>query len=445
MSVVIEPQQQIPVHLETDVLVVGGGPAGVSAALSAARMGAKVTLMERYGFLGGLATGGYVLMIPNLNNGAGLEMGGIIQEWMDRLSVHPGGILGPNRSDAGAKEGPAFDKWAAIYACSCNGMINHTLRIDPEMGKVVLSEMLEEAGVHLLLHCWGTKAYMEDGKLQGVIFESKEGRRVVLAKTIIDASGEGDVFASAGAEFDNSVDPAVRNSNMGEPFRLAGADYAKFHNYRAQNKEECAAKIEKLKSEVAGFYLTLSLASRNDNIWVNNRIPGRHDLSVEDITAVECQVKRAIPKIISYLRAEIPGFENCYLMDIASVVGARHARRLKGLYQLTMDDLKAGVKFEDSIAATPAMHAFNGNKDETNLYIPYRSLVPEKLDGLIAAGRCLCADIRAHNWINLIPHSMATGEAAGVAAVLSVNSGKNYRDLDVSEIQGQLKKQGVVL
>lgn len=445
MKAIVEPQQNIPIHLETDVLVVGGGPAGAAAAIAAARLGVKVTLMERYGFLGGLATGGYVLMIPNLNNGAGLAMGGILLEWMDRLSEHPGGILGPSKADAGVTEGPVFEKWKSIYACSCNGIINHSLRIDSEMGKVVLSEMMEEAGVKLLLHCWGSRAYMEDGQLRGVIFESKEGRRVVLAKTVVDASGEGDIFASAGAEFDNSIDPTVRNSNMGEPFRLAGCDYMRFHNWRAANKEECAAKIDKLKKEVAGFYLTLSLASRNDNIWVNNRIPDRHDLSVEDITAVECEVKRAIPKIISYLRAEIPGFEDAYLMDIASAVGARHSRRLKGLHQLTMEELKEGVKFPDRIAAIPAQHAFNGNKDETNIYIPYGSLVPEKLDGLIAAGRCLCADIKGHNWVNLIPISMATGEAAGVAAALSVTSGKTYRDLDVQEIQAQLIRQGVAL
>lgn len=443
LRTITEPTKTIPVFDETDVLVVGGGPAGTAAAVSAARNGARVILLERYSFLGGLATGGQVLIVPNLNNGAGLAIGGIQQEWMDRLEKYPGGVLGPASQDAGKTEAGLMKKWGAIYATSWGGKVVYTTRIDPEMSKVVLDEMAAEAGVTVYYHSWGTSAYMEDGKLRGVIFESKEGRMAILARLVVDATGEGDIFASAGAEYDDHFDPALRNSNMGEPFRLAGADYDKFDAYRIANKEECTKKMDILKKDIAGFYLTTSLASRKDNIWVNNRIPARHSMKVRDLSAVESQIKQAIPKIIEYLRNEVPGYENCYLMDIASVIGARHSRRLKALYQITMDDLKTGKTYEDAIAVTPAMHAFNAPGAEIPMSIPYRALIPEKLDGLIAAGRCLSADVAAHNWLNLIPHSVATGEAAGAAAAMALKKDCELRDINVADLQKRLQEQGV--
>lgn len=443
LRTIMEPAVQIPVFEETDVLVVGGGPAGTAAAISAARGGAKVILLERYSFLGGLATGGQVLIVPNLNNGAGLAIGGIQQEWMDRLKKYPGGVLGPAPKDAGSTDEALMKKWGSVYATSWGGKVVYTTRIDPEMSKIVLDEMASEAGVTIYYHSWGTKAYLEDGKLKGVIFESKEGRMVILARLVIDATGEGDIFASAGAEYEDHFDPALRNSNMGEPFRLAGADYDRFDAYRAANRDECNQKMDYLKKEVAGFYLTTSLASRTDNIWVNNRIPARHSMKVRDLSAVESQIKHAIPKIIDFLRKEIPGYEDCYLMDIASVIGARHSRRLKALYQITMDDLKSGKTYDDAIAVTPAMHAFNAPGAEIPMSIPYRALIPEKLDGLIAAGRCLSADVAAHNWLNLIPHSVATGEAAGAATAMALKLGIELRDINVVELRKVLMNQGV--
>ena len=186
-------------------------------------------------------------------------------------------------------------------------------------------------------------------------------------------------------------------------------------------------------------------ANRNDNVWVNNWITGRDSMSVKDLTAVEQQVKHAIPIAIDYLRHQLPGFEGCYLMDIASIVGARHSRRIKGEYKITMEDLKSGKTYADTIAMTPAMHSFNNPGAEIPMSIPYRALVPEALENLIAAGRCLSADVQAHNWLNLIPHSVATGEAAGAAAALAVHSGATPRKVDIGKLQVTLKNQGVYL
>lgn len=441
---ILEPEAKIPVFDEADVLVVGGGPAGSSAAISAARNGAKVVLLERYGFLGGLVTGGQVTMIPNLDNGTGVKVLGIQQEWMDRLAQYPDAVFGPKQQEAGSQNAALLDKWSRYFGNVWNGKVIYTTFIDPEMMKVVLTDMVSEANVNVYYHCWAAKAYMEDGALKGVFFESKEGRKAVLAKVIIDATGEGDIFASAGAAFDIDVDPTIRNSNMTECFRIAGCDYAKYAAYRAAFPEEYAEKMAGL-NETVGFRMMPIPANRNDNVWVNNWITGRDSMSVKDLTAVEQQVKHAIPIAIDYLRHQLPGFEGCYLMDIASIVGARHSRRIKGEYKITMEDLKSGKTYADTIAMTPAMHSFNNPGAEIPMSIPYRALVPEALENLIAAGRCLSADVQAHNWLNLIPHSVATGEAAGAAAALAVHSGVTPRKVDIGKLQVTLKNQGVYL
>ncbi len=446
MKTIWEPSASIPVFDETDVLVVGGGPAGSAAAISAARNGAKVVLLERYGFLGGLVTGGQVTMIPNLDNGSGVQVLGIQQEWMERLAKLPDAVFGPNKKDAGKSDAPLVQKWSNYFGDVWNDKVCYTTFLDPELLKIVLAEMVVESKATVYFHGWAVKAYLEDGRLKGVFFESKEGRKAILAKVIIDATGEGDIFASAGAEFDDAIDPTIRNSNMSECFRIANTDYAKYARYKVSNSAEFGAKLKALH-QLAGFNLLPIPANRNDNVWVNNWIVGKNSMSVKDLSAVEIEVKRAIPKVIQFLRNEMPGFENCYLMDIASIIGVRHSRRIKGHYRITMDDLKTGKTYPDVIAVTPAMHSFNNPGAEIPMQIPYRALVPEKaeLDNLIAAGRCLSADVRAHNWLNLIPHSVATGEAAGAAAYLAAASSVAPRSIDVAALQKILKKQGVYL
>ena len=444
MRTVLEPQTQIPVYDEADVLVVGGGPAGSAAAISAARNGAKVILLERYGFLGGLVTGGQVCMIPNLDNGTGDKVLGIQKEWMTRLGKYPDAVFGPKDREAGSTNSELVKKWSNYFGTVWNNRVMYTTFIDPELMKIVLNDMVEEAKVTVYFHCWAAKAFMDEGTLKGVFFESKEGRKAILAKVVIDATGEGDIFASAGAEFDNSIDPTIRNSNMAECFRLANTDYAKYAAYKAAFPEECARKLQCL-NETAGYKLLPIPSNRNDNMWVNNWIPERNSMKIQDLTYVEMKIKKAIPDVVRYLQKELPGFEDCYLMDIASVVGCRYSRRLKGQYQITFDDLKQGKTFSDSIAVTPAMHSFNKPDGEAALSIPFRALVPEKLDNLLAAGRCLSADVRAHNWLNLIPHSVATGEASGAAAYLAVQSGKKPRDIDIDKLQKILRNQGVYL
>lgn len=444
VKTILEPAANIPLFDETDVLVVGGGPAGSSAAISAARNGAKVILLERYGYLGGLVTGGHVTMIPHLDNGAGPKVLGIQQEWMDRLGKLPNGFLGPCREDAGSSDPELVKKWSRYFGGTWNNKVCYGTFVDPELLKIILNDMVEESKVTTYCHCWAVKALMEKGEIKGVFFESKEGRKAILAKVIIDATGEGDIFASAGAEFDIDVDPTIRNSNMTLAFRIANTDYDAFGDFKANNPKLLDEKLARLK-EIAGFRMRPIPSNRNDNMWINNWITDRDSMKVKDLTFVEFEIRRHIVEAIEYLKKEVPGFKNAYLMDVAPQVGVRHSRRVKGLYKILFDDLKKGKKYEDVIAVTPAMHCFNNPGEEVPMQIPYRSLVPEKLDNLIAAGRCLSSDVQAHNWLNLIPHSVATGEAAGVAAYLAISSNVQPRNIDINALQSTLKKQGVYL
>lgn len=228
-------------------------------------------------------------------------------------------------------------------------------------------------------------------------------------------------------------------------------DWLKFMMWASQHRQEFGIAITKLCKE-CGFSLMPVPSNRNDQCWVNNWLNGRDSLHVKDLSDVEFTVKRKIPTIIKFFRENIPGFEEAALMDIASLVGVRQSRRIKGLYKVTMDDLLEGKGYEDDIAVTPPMHAFNtmpdsitSDDDEIPMHIPYRALVPETMDNLLIAGRCLSADVEAHNWLNLIPHSVLTGQASGTAAALAVKHGVQPRDVNVRELQTYLKAEGVYL
>ena len=452
MKTVWEQATELNVFDEADVVVVGGGCAGTSAAIAAARCGAKVILIERYGFLGGLVTGGQVIMIPNIDNGRGVYCGGILQEWMDRLeSKYQNSVCGPQKQEAGSTDPELLKKWSLYAGCTHQGRVIYTTFIDPELLKIELCNMLSEAGVTTYLHCWGTKAFVEDGELKGVIFESKEGRHVILGKVIVDATGEGDIFSSAGETFDTNINPKIRNSNTTECFRIDHIDWETYSAWKLSHLDEHKELLGKIGG-MCGFSMIPIPSNRNDQCWINNWLSNRDSMKVKDLTDIEFTVKRKIPLIIRFFRENFPGFENASLMDIASVVGVRHSRRIHGLYKITMDDLIDGKEYEDAVVITPPMHSFNHFPDSVNdpnaeipMWIPYRALIPQHLDNLIVGGRCMSSDVEAHNWLNLIPHSVLTGQAAGTAAALCVKDGVQPRNLNIKELQAYLKAQNIYL
>lgn len=446
---ILEPAREIPVFTETDVLVVGGGGAGVAAAVSAARQGVRVVLIERYGHLGGMFSGGLVILLDSLCDGKGFQLvRGINQEIVERLEHYPNGVIYPPREVWGSRDPQDIAYWHRWSAAGGGLSVRYSPTVDPEMLKCVCNQMVEEAGVKLLLHAWGAKALVDGEAVQGAIFESKSGRQAILARVTIDTTGDGDIFASAGAAFEKGQLP------MGLVFRAGGIDMARAESFINNQPEKWTALMRELgqlggvrgghtfkADSVAKGYIR---TAREDVVWFNSTFPNVDCLNIEDITLVEVEVRKKMLLTIDFFQKNVPGFESAFVLDTASQVGTRASRRLIGEHVLTYDELERGVEFEDviSISHPPCR---NFSLDMPLKHIPYRSLVPIEVENLLVAGRCFSADFRAQEVLRLIPQVIATGEAAGVAAAMAVQQKTTPRKVDVGELQERLKKQGVYL
>ncbi len=441
-STIVE-KLETKVVAEADVVVVGGGPGGHSAAIAAARSGAKTVLIERYGHLGGMASGGIVIQIPHMSDG-GKEpvIAGLNLEWLERLDK-VGGTLRPRIEEIGSTDEKLIRQWRRFMGNVINGHIEHTAWVDPELLKCILNDMVEETRINLFLHSWGTRAIAENGQVKGVVFESKSGRRAVLGKIIIDGTGDGDLLPSAGAEFDGAWDGASRSSMLALVFRLGNCDYQKYCDFRESQPQ----KFEELTKELArgaGTRLLPLPSPRNDVMWINNWIPGLDCTKVEDLTKLEVEMRKIMRKGHEFLKKNFPTFENSFILDTASQTGTRGSRRLVGEYVITKEDFQTSKKFDDTIAVFPRLGG-PGTIDIRRVYIPFRALVPGKVDGLLVAGRSFSSDAVANNMANLIPHCVAMGQAAGTAAALAVAAGIPVRKVDPNALQNNLLKQGVVL
>jgi hypothetical protein len=437
-----EPAGEVRVCYEADVVVVGGGPGGHSAAIAAARNGARTVLLERYGHLGGMATGGIVIQMPNMSDGGKNNViAGLCLEWLDRLDAIGGGLR-PRMEDLGSSDEKLVERWRRFMGTVVDGKIRHTAWVDPELLKCVLNDMAEEAKVKLFLHSWGTRAIVDNGKVNGVIFESKSGRQAVLGEIIIDGTGDGDLLPSAGAEFDGTLEPASRSSMLALVFRMGNCDFQKFCDFRESQPEKFQELMKELAS-VAGTRLLPLPSTRNDVMWVNNWIPGLDCTNVEDLTKLEVEMRKIMRRGHAFIKKNIPSFENSFILDTASQTGTRGSRRLVGEYVITKEDFANSKKFDDTIAVFPRMGPPGG--DVKFVYIPFRALVPVKTEGLLVAGRNFSSDVFANNMANLIPHCIAMGQAAGTAAAIAANKGLSPRKVDYSTLQKTLLEQGVPL
>jgi hypothetical protein len=438
---VIQETLETKVCHEADVVVVGGGPGGHSAALAAARNGARTVLIERYGHLGGMATGGIVIQIPHMSDGGKEpQIGGLCQEWLNRLDVI-GGTLHPRLEDIGSTDPALIKKWRRFMGNVNNGRIEHTAWVDPELLKCVLNDMVSEAGVKLFLHSWGTRVIVNKDKVEGIVFESKSGRQAILGKIIIDGTGDGDLLPSAGAEFDGKLDRSIRSSMLALVFRLGNCDYQKLCDF----KEAEPQKYDELMKELGNYAGTRLLplpSPRNDVLWINNWIPDLDCTRVEDLTKLEVEMRRIMLRGHEFMKKNIPSFENSFILDTASQTGTRGSRRLIGEYYITREDMDGGKKYEDTVATFP----HHGPLGKTGLInFPYRALVPRKIEGLLVAGRSFSSDPHANNNANLIPHCIAMGQAAGTAAAMAIKQGISPRKVNYGQLQNNLIKQGVPL
>ena len=437
-----EPSRDIKVYHEADVVVVGGGPGGHSAAVAAARNGAKTVLIERYGHLGGMASGGLVILIPHMSDGGKEpQIAGLCLEWMNRLAKIPGGMVGPKLEEVGSTDPRVLARWKNHFSAVVDGKIRLTWTVDPEMLKCILNDMVEEAGIKLSLHSWGTQAIVEKGTVKGVIFESKSGRQAVLGKVIIDGTGDADLLPTAGVEFDGALDAKLRSSMLALVFRVGNCDFKKYNDFREKDPKKAQELSGELAKAAGTFFLPIA-GHRDDVVWVNNWIPGLKSTDVDDLTKLEVSVRKMMRKGFDFMKKSFPGFENSFILDTASQTGTRGSRRLVGEYIVTADDMNSSKKFDDAIAVIPKIGPGGSG---TCAYIPYRALVPAKMDGLLVAGRSFSSDKIANDSMNLIPHCAAMGEAAGTAAALAVKQGCNPRKVDYKLLQKTLVKQGAAL
>ncbi|MGD0795547.1 MAG: FAD-dependent oxidoreductase [Dehalococcoidales bacterium] len=441
-KVIREPAREVKVCHEADVVVVGGGTAGIAAAVAAARNGAKTVLLERYGHLGGLASGGLVTLIMPMSDGTDkTQIAGICQEIVDRLDA-TGAALHPKMKDLGSNEAQLVNFWRDYSFCVIDGKIRLSVFMDPEALKCVLNDMAREAGVKLLLHSFVVRALINKNLVRGVIFESKSGRQAVLGKIIIDTSGDGDVFASAGAPFESARDPAARSSRLALVFRIGNINPEKFFSFRRANPGAYGELVRELENR-RGFTMFIRTA-REDTIWVNNSIPDLNGLDVNDLTWLEVDGRKRMRITLDFLKKRLPGFENSFIVDTASQIGVRCTRRLSGEHVVTAQELYSGVVFPDTIAMGPDFrHQFS--PEHPHWHIPYRSLLPRRVKNMLVAGRCLSADVVANDLLAPIQYCFATGQAAGTAAALAVKDKVNPAEVDIRKLQSSLSGQNVPL
>ncbi len=393
---VMQPARELPVFHTADVVVVGGGAAGFSAAVAAARTGAKVALVERYGSLGGLFTDGMVLIVIGTgtreNGEFKLVTRGLCEEFLKRLEKMGDGAI------------------------VCRDPKVYQPTVDPEAAKVLMDDMVQEAKIDMFFHTWGVDVIQSGNAVQGVVFESKEGRKAILAKVVVDATGDGDIYQMAGAGY-QQISHAI-----GSVYRLGNYD-----------------RIDRSKMPKDSKLNMGSLEPLKSTRWFNNLGPKGNGLDVRDLSRVEMMHRKSAWNYVQKLR-KTPGCEEVFLLQTASQLGVRATRLLDGAARIDKKGAVSGKTFEDVVA-------FSGDDSLKHpaFAIPYGALLPKTVDNVVAAGRCISCAPDLIDRARLIPVCMVTGHAAGVAAALAAKAGVRPRDVPAAEIQKTLREQGAYL
>ncbi len=452
IKTILEPERTIPVKDEVDILVVGGGPAGIMAARAAAESGLKVMLIESRGYLGGNLTLGLPIL-GYLGRKGNQVVEGLPQMLIDRLRA----------------------RGKASEHKPCKNHVSLTI-IDSEEVKDVALEMLEDVGVKILFYVFCSDVIKEGNDVKGVIIESKEGREAILAKTVIDCTGDGDVAFRAGVEcHKGDADGGMQPPTL--MFCMRGVNVQKLRDAIVNRPEEFDMDVmptEQFKSGpfiVVGFRKKIEEAREkgysipvartilitglaDDEIWVNmSRVCGVDSTNPTSYTDGEITARMQNDEIERYLRDFIPGFEHAWRDKVAAFMGIRESRVIKGKYVLTADDILSCRKFEDAVgvASYPVdIHHSHGD-DCTMMWcpdcydLPYRMLVPEKVENLLVAGRCASMTHEAMASARVMSTCMVMGEAAGRAAKIAVEEGVPVSKVNVEAVREDLRENGAYL
>lgn len=436
------------------VLVVGGGPAGVCAAIAAARNGADVLIVEQGNCLGGMATQGLVgpFMTCYDKRGEVQLIRGLFEDIVQRL-VAVGGAIHPREVRAGT----------ALTAWIVRGH-DHCTPFDPEALKFVLDDMCAEAGVKVLYHATFMAPVMDSNRIVGVEVLTKAGVKRLSAKVVVDATGDGDVAFRAGVPCE--IGDVTRGGAM-QPvtmfFRIGNLPEAVVDAERRRHPEDTRcfqALLRKARADgrwhIPRPHLNLFRGVKPDEWFVNvSRMNGVDATNPQSLSDAETEGRRQTREILALIRDYIPGAKDARLISTASTLGIRETRHVLGEYRLDKDDVVSGRVPADSVfLCSNSIDLHAGTDANTTLYltidgnwygVPYRCLLPQKVDGLLVAGRCLSASALGAAAVRVMPPCMAMGQAAGTAAALAVKSGVLPRDVDVASLVAQLKADGVWL
>jgi hypothetical protein len=469
MPILNEPEEKIHVVLpprkalhsgRTNVLVVGGGPAGIGAAAGAAKAGAGTILVERHGFLGGNATAALVMPLMSFHtqkyqavkksdspaffpsdHGTGDPViAGVLSEFLGKL-VKNGGAMNPSLQTG------------------------YVVPFDPEIFKMTAMEMMDGLNVRMLFHSFASGIY-ENNNRRGVIFETKSGPLVIEADVIVDCTGDGDIAAAAGAGFMKGSETDQSLQPMTLMFRLTDFEREAFRAYVREHPDQWKS-VYGLWDLVKKASLAGELDLQRENILffdtmherelsVNStRIINVSGVNVWDLSYAEWEGRRQVKQIAAFFRKYLPGFEDSYVSQTGVTVGVRETRRITGHYILTGNDVLNASRFDDVIARSSYPVDIHNPKGKGTVLthlppgeaydIPLRCLIPHGLDNMLVAGRCISGDHVAHSSYRVMPVSMATGQAAGVCAAVASLNKTGTAGIDHSDIRKELLRQGADL
>ena len=408
-----EPAREIPVTRQADVIVVGGGPAGTAAAIASARSGAKTVLVEQFGYLGGTATASLMACINGFRNQVEPDTTQVVRGIAEEIVLELKRLGGLGKSPYPQKPYPTEP-----------GRLEYSYAVDTEKLKFVALKMCVDAGVDLMFHTYFCDSIVEGGAVRGVIVENKSGRQALLARIAVDASGDGDVAARAGAPFWQVVHDEAPRLNDALMYRI------EFGRKRPEGAFACDF-------------------GSNAVVWGPSVAEPINGADGDELSRGETDTRLRVLADFAAKQDKHPELADARVVETPPLLGVRQTRFIEGEYKLTAEDAIEGRRFDDVVAISPCpiIHYYGYRRylEHEGYDIPYRCLVPQKIDNLLVAGRCISSHQQPYESHRSMVPIMAIGQAAGAAAALCCGDGVRPRDLDVRRLQDALIAQGAEL